>query len=145
MNLIEIKAAVDAGLTVHQHNAGYRVIKDKIGQYLITFQGNDWCIGLTHRDGVTMNGKEEDFYVAGSRQWAVQFRAGDDALTEERFPEFEEARTCALRILDWLQASPLPRASLSTIQREKASLRYGGCKDLSVDVRPFTIRIHRVK
>lgn len=62
MNLDEIKAAVDAGQTVHWANRSYRVVKDSIGQWLIKCD-NGYCIGLTWRDGVTVNGKPEDFFV----------------------------------------------------------------------------------
>lgn len=64
MTLDEIKNAVDAGSGVHWKTYGYRVIKDNIGQYLIQCVMNEDCIGLTHRDGVTLNGKPEDFFVA---------------------------------------------------------------------------------
>jgi hypothetical protein len=67
MTLQEIKAAVDAGHTVHWANEGYRVIKDSLGQYLIGWNvgGHDenyW--GLTWQDGVTLNGKPEQFFTA---------------------------------------------------------------------------------
>lgn len=64
MSLTEIKAAIEAGKTVHWANEGYLVIKDKIGQFLIKFSSNGSCIGLTHRDGVTLNGKPEEFFIA---------------------------------------------------------------------------------
>ena len=63
MNLEEIKAAVEAGKTVHWSNTLYVVIKDSIGQWLIKCTDNDHCVGLTHRDGVTMNGKPEEFFL----------------------------------------------------------------------------------
>ena len=47
MTLEDIKAAVDAGQTVHWANAGYVVQKDRLGQYLITYVLNGSCIGLT--------------------------------------------------------------------------------------------------
>lgn len=65
MNLHEIKQAVEAGLPVHWSNDGYKVIKDKIGQFLVIFEPNQSCIGLTWKDGVTLNGKESDFYIKG--------------------------------------------------------------------------------
>jgi hypothetical protein len=67
MTLQEIKAAVDAGRTVHWKNSGYRVIKDSLGRYLIGFDiggRRENYSGLTHLDGVTMNGEPEDFYEA---------------------------------------------------------------------------------
>ncbi len=62
MNLQEIKNAVDSGVIVHHHHAGYRVIKGAAG-YMISNVYNNNCIGLTWRNGVTMNGKEADFYI----------------------------------------------------------------------------------
>jgi hypothetical protein len=66
MTLEEIKAAVDAGRTVHWANEGYRVIKDRLGHYLIGFDiggRRENYTGLTHRDGVTMNGEPEQFFL----------------------------------------------------------------------------------
>ena len=64
MNLQEIKNAVNAGRTVHWKSEIYDVIKDQIGQWLIRCKQNQNYTGLTHKDEVTMNGNEEDFYVA---------------------------------------------------------------------------------
>lgn len=64
MTAAEIKAAIDRGEKVYWSNPSYPVIKDKIGQYLITHTGNGYCIGLTWQDGVTLNGKEKDFFIA---------------------------------------------------------------------------------
>lgn len=70
MTLEEIKTAVDAGGCVCWKNGAYRVIRDNIGQYLIgyAFTGPRarHYIGLTHADGVTLNGNPEDFYIAES-------------------------------------------------------------------------------
>ena len=65
MTLDEIKAAVLAGKTVHWANSLY-VVKyhDKIKQFDIVCLSNNHCIGLTHRDGVTMNGQPEEFYIS---------------------------------------------------------------------------------
>ena len=65
MTLNQIKSAVEAGKSVHWANDGYKVIKDKIGQFLVIFEPNQSCIGLTWKDGVTLNGKESDFYIKG--------------------------------------------------------------------------------
>jgi len=62
MNLAEIKMSVQAGNTVHWANDAYKVIKDDVGQWLIQCDLNNNYIGLTWRDGVTMNGREEQFY-----------------------------------------------------------------------------------
>ena len=65
MNLQKIKQAVEAGKSVHWANDGYSVIKDNLGQFLVIFEPNQSCIGLTWRDGSKLNGKEEDFYILG--------------------------------------------------------------------------------
>ena len=74
MNLQQITAAVDAGRTVHWQNGSYTVRKgpshpDNPGngcnpalRYTIDHAGGS-SIGLTWRDGVTLNGKECDFYA----------------------------------------------------------------------------------
>lgn len=63
MNLLEIKKAILEGKTVHWSNESYIVIKDDIGQYLIKCISNESCIGLTHKDEVTMNGQESEFFI----------------------------------------------------------------------------------
>lgn len=63
MNLNEIKTAVESGQTVHWANSNYKVIKDSVGQWLILCVLNQYCIGLTWQDGVTLNGEPDDFYV----------------------------------------------------------------------------------
>ena len=62
MTLEEIKQAVDEGQIVCWKTDSYQVIKDHIGQYLIQHT-NGSCIGLTWRDGVTMNEDPKDFYI----------------------------------------------------------------------------------
>ena len=63
MTLQEIKAAIAQGHKVYWSNLSYEVILDRVGQYLIYREANEYCIGLTHRDEVTMNGKEEEFFM----------------------------------------------------------------------------------
>ena len=70
MTLEDIKAAVDAGQTVHWANTGYVVHKDRLGQYLITYLPNGSCIGLTDRGGHGLNGKEAEFFIARSKDSA---------------------------------------------------------------------------
>ena len=53
----EIKAAVDKGVRVFQHNSGYEVIKDSEGQYLIA-----WLHGTSHASYIRLTGKPEQFY-----------------------------------------------------------------------------------
>lgn len=64
MELAEIKEAVLAGKTVHWSNEGY-VVTHHNGRFGIKFIPSGHYIGLTWADGVTMNGREEDFYLAG--------------------------------------------------------------------------------
>ena len=65
MTLDEIKAAVLAGKTVQWISSNY-VVKyhDKSKQFNIVCLSNNHCIGLTYCDGVTMNGKPEEFYLS---------------------------------------------------------------------------------
>lgn len=63
-SLEEIKAAVDAGSTVHWKSSLYRVVNNGKGDYFIQCTTNGHCIGLTWADGTTLNGKPEEFYVA---------------------------------------------------------------------------------
>lgn len=63
MTLEEIKQAVESGQTVHWANGAYQVIKGRNGRFLIQCTINGHCIGLTHADGQTINGKPEDFFI----------------------------------------------------------------------------------
>lgn len=74
MNLQQITETVDAGRTVHWQNGSYTVRKGPAHEdvpgnaanpalrYVIAHESGN-CIGLTWRDGVTLNGKEYDFYA----------------------------------------------------------------------------------
>ena len=63
MKLQEIKDAVAAGKTVRWANPLYKVMGKDLDNLAIVCSQNAHAIGLTHMDGVTMNGKEEDFYI----------------------------------------------------------------------------------
>lgn len=63
MTLDQIKTAVDAGKQVCWKNEGYRVICDSLGQYLIVFRPNEYTVGLTNREGYSLNGQPRDFYI----------------------------------------------------------------------------------
>lgn len=65
MTLSEIKTAVDAGKTVHWASSRYVVTNYKGLGYLISDLYNGSCTGLTWRDGVTLNGKECEFFIGG--------------------------------------------------------------------------------
>ncbi|CAM3559566.1 hypothetical protein [Parendozoicomonas haliclonae] len=64
MTLEEIKQAIEGGKRVFWKSQLYEVINDHFGGYLIVCMDNDSAIGLTWQDGKTMNGKEEDFFIA---------------------------------------------------------------------------------
>ena len=61
MELQDIKKSVDRGETVYWKNPGYQVVKNGTSYDILCLQ-NDSRIGLTHQDGITMNGNENDFY-----------------------------------------------------------------------------------
>jgi hypothetical protein len=65
MNLQEIKDAIEAGKKVYWSNKGYEVVKGKYEYLIIWNRGgrDENCIGLTHRDGITVNGKENEFFI----------------------------------------------------------------------------------
>nr|DAQ91990.1 MAG TPA: hypothetical protein [Caudoviricetes sp.] len=65
MTLFQIQQAVKAGKTVHWASTAYQVEVDNLGQWFIHCTLNDHYIGLTHRDGITLNGKEEEFFIGG--------------------------------------------------------------------------------
>ena len=62
-----IKNAVDSGKTVCWSNSNYQIVishpRSYQTEYLIKCLDNDSCIGLTWRDGKTLNGKLKDFYT----------------------------------------------------------------------------------
>jgi hypothetical protein len=64
MTLAEIKAAHAQGQTVHWMNEGYTVTGKDPENLSITFLTNQHSIGLTRRDGTTLNGKESEFYTS---------------------------------------------------------------------------------
>ena len=63
MTLDEIKKAVDAGKKVKWASSIYDVVKSKLG-YFIVCSSNQYTTGLTHTDGVTLNGRPSEFYIA---------------------------------------------------------------------------------
>lgn len=72
MTLNEIKTAVRNGKEVNWATSTYEVINpiksptfnENEEQWLIRCKANASCIGLTHRDNITMNGKESEFFIA---------------------------------------------------------------------------------
>jgi len=67
MTLEEIKNAVLEGKTVYCGNTNYKVIRSKIAfdeyEFLIVCQSNGYTVGLTWKDGFTMNGQESEFFI----------------------------------------------------------------------------------
>jgi hypothetical protein len=66
MELEEIKKAVRLGQKVHWSNDGYRVKtwnSNGKESFDIVCKHNGHAIGLTWLDGITMNGKPEEFYI----------------------------------------------------------------------------------
>ena len=64
MNAQEIKSAVLSGEKVFSDNNLYSVIRsEKTQEWLIVCADNGYTIGLTHRDGVTLNGNPEGFFI----------------------------------------------------------------------------------
>lgn len=61
MTTQEIKKAVNEGQIVHYCSHAYRVVKAPIGYVIEHTSGN--TIGLTWRDGITLNGNETDFFI----------------------------------------------------------------------------------
>lgn len=69
MTLSQIKSAIESGKRVFWKTRAYEVLKDPLRdgtfQWLIAYDHkgrNAHYIGLTYRDGVTMNGEELDFF-----------------------------------------------------------------------------------
>jgi hypothetical protein len=66
MTLAEILRAVDEGLPVHWQNAGYLVKRTSDGgDCVIRSLSTGHCIGLTWADGITLNGRAEEFFIGG--------------------------------------------------------------------------------
>jgi len=67
MTIKEIKQAIEDGKKVYQHNLGYEVILDSIGQYLIHCNMHNTYIGLHGVKGGKyenqLNGNESDFFI----------------------------------------------------------------------------------
>lgn len=63
MTVEEIKQAVNNGKKVYWANTAYEVVHDKHDQWFIVCTLNDDAIGLTWRDGVTLNGEPSSFFI----------------------------------------------------------------------------------
>lgn len=83
-SLDEIQKAVENGTTVYCRSHAYRVIKDKIGQWLVKYQGNGSCWHLTNMKGEFLD-KPENFYSFNDS--TLEHRdMSDDAFTKEQKP-----------------------------------------------------------
>lgn len=82
MTLEQIKQAIAEGKRVKWGNDAYDVILSKSGKYLIVCSLNQDTIGLTWADGVTMNGKAEDFYITGPDLQATIQRMKSEILAD---------------------------------------------------------------
>ena len=70
MTLEQIKKAVDQGKEVFWKTDGYRVVagtQKGSGEYFVVCTENQYTVGLTWRDGKTMNGNEIEFYQGPRR------------------------------------------------------------------------------
>jgi len=73
------------GGNVYWKQDNYHVIKDVNGDYLIKCINNGHVIGLTHRDGYTLNGEKSDFYWLKTDKETFNgspFRFADEMLCE---------------------------------------------------------------
>ena len=96
MKLEEIKAAVLAERTVHWKNGAYEVMRDKVGQWFIACRFNDSLTGLTWSDGVTMNEREEDFFLAHEPVTATFRKPDGEIVRDSNYHEpMAEARAAA--------------------------------------------------
>ena len=104
MNLEEIKQAIEDGHTVCWASTMYEVKKGitichhydcghpakSTPYYIIICIQNQNVIGLTHRDEITMNGKEEDFFINDGELWGNNWqrqRAGVKLKTDGGDPD----------------------------------------------------------
>jgi hypothetical protein len=68
MTLFEIKQAINEGKQVHWSNQSYTVVKhinkhtNNVDWFISCSNGHS--IGLTWQDAVTMNGKENEFFIS---------------------------------------------------------------------------------
>lgn len=63
MNVNQIKTAVQKGQTVHWKNENYKVVFNHVSGFMIKSNSNEHFISLTWKDGETLNGKENEFFI----------------------------------------------------------------------------------
>ena len=64
----ELIGAIDSNKEVRWQNDNYKLYKDRIGQYLITSQFNDYTVGIFHRVGDGMNVDPKDCYIKNGEE-----------------------------------------------------------------------------
>ena len=64
----ELIVAIDSNKEVRWQNDNYKLYKDRIGQYLITSQFNDYTVGIFHRVGDGMNVDPKDCYIKNGEE-----------------------------------------------------------------------------
>ena len=138
MTLEQITLCVDNGQIVHWSTAYYTVIKDRKNQYLIKCD-NGSCIGLTWRDGVTLNGREDQFYIAYlsrfAQIWSIDpMRTIETTLYHynELTPEAQERakREQEKQIALSIEAEQIYARYLRSIGTPEHAQRYGSTNDL---------------
>ena len=66
MDLESIKKFVDNGHKVFLGNENYQVKYDEANGYVIVCLSNGYMIGLTHKNGLTINADPSEFFVVRS-------------------------------------------------------------------------------
>jgi len=90
MDLEAIKTALAAGRKVYSKNLAYPVVKHN-KQYLITCTLSAMCHGLTWQDGVTMNGKAEEFFSPAMRYvYDATVFSGDQSGCQDNVSDIRE-------------------------------------------------------
>ncbi len=72
MTLAEIKEAVNKNIEVYYKSSNYVITRSGDEYYIMSLGGDEHTIGLTWMDGITMNGKEEDFFTMRSSEEIIK-------------------------------------------------------------------------
>ena len=78
MTLEEIKEALSKNMVVYYKNANYIVARSGDEYFIVCLDGNSHTIGLTHDDGITMNGQMEDFFMLRGTEDMITQLVRDD-------------------------------------------------------------------
>lgn len=119
MTLDQIKAAVEAGKTVCWSNRGYVVRKDSIGQWHIICTANDDCVGLTWKDGKTLNGEEGQFFVDSTFNRVLKIISGQTEVNSIRTLQ-EHASELSTEEFHLLLGRAIRQPELLTLRFEQA-------------------------